>query len=145
MRPYLILTAVAALTGCETTEPYEIALARVAAGHQGKTVQHFLDKNPHFSTVDAIGAGSKQRTFILETQPVAVTTTIPPYVPPQRQYNNPSLGRAFNGLNAAVGSVPGVSRSEIHQCRATIDAEHTGPGRTPADWTIRAISFAGRC
>ncbi|MGA0563649.1 hypothetical protein ACO2RV_14490 [Ancylobacter sp. VNQ12] len=85
------------------------------------------------------------RIFLYEGDPVIVTTSLPPYVPATRRYNDPNLGAAANNLTAAVGTVPGMSRSTIQVCRVYILATRVGETPEPSSWLIKRVELEGAC
>ena len=86
-----------------------------------------------------------RRMFVFESAPQIVTTSLPSYTPPARQYNNATLGAAFNNANAIIGGVPAVSRSTLLVCRVFLTAKLTGTGSTPSDWTVEDFTTSGNC
>ncbi len=110
-----------------------------------RTVQEFMDMNPHMALVDGKVVSADRRVFIFESAPQIVTTTLPAYTPAPGYYNNSSFAAAAYNLNAGVGTVPAVSRSTVIVCRLTVHAKATGKGSTPSDWTIEAVAKNGNC
>lgn len=143
MKRILSIFLVIALAGCQSIGGY--SAEQLTASYKGKPVQYFMDRNPNFTPVSAKSIGEARRQFTLETDPVLVTTTLPSYTPASRNYNNASLGGAFNNLNAAVNTVPAVSRSSVMQCRIIIEATQTSNGGMPKDWAIDFVEKFGSC
>jgi len=115
---YAPLSSELALTGCQTasepapqTPPHAERLASY--------VDSMLDVFERDATgVRPVGAGDADagRIFLYESDPIIVTTTLPPYVPASRTYNDPSFGARANNFAGAVGTVPGLSRSTVQVC-----------------------------
>jgi len=136
-----------ALPGCQTAEQaqarYAAHLETAAAAFTGRTVGDFMRANPQFNAVGNRDMGAT-RVFVLETDPVIVTTTLPPHAPAPRRYNNPAMGGAFNNLNAAMNTVPAVSRSAVLVCRVTIEAKPVAGANTPDSWQIVNMIVRGQ-
>lgn len=139
-----ILPVLLILAGCQsgTTGSYGYPSM---AHWKGQSVQAFMNANAALRPVNSMDTGANSRSFMLASDPVVVTTTLPAYTPPDRAYNNAALGAGFNNLNRAVGSTPEVSRSSVQQCRARIDATNSGKGRGPSAWIIDEVTLSGNC
>jgi hypothetical protein len=134
--------------GCQTSADFEAnkdaQLRSLMAAYAGQTIEDFQRKNPNFALVDGYDSPDA-RTFVFETSPVVVTTTTPAYTPAPRVFNNPSLGTGFNNLNAAINTVPAISRSTVQVCRITFRAKSTGVGSQPSNWQIIEATHQGYC
>lgn len=136
-----------AVAGCQTTsgplEPQQSPADQLAS-YVGSTLDVFERAAVGLHPVSARDT-PEGRIFLYESDPVIVTTTLPPYVPPPRTYNDPGFGAAANGLTAALGTVPGVSRSTIQKCRVYLLAKKVGEAASPASWRIEHAELQGAC
>lgn len=141
-----LLLAALLLAGCQSTQ-HSGSTSELSEWFHGKTVGYFMGRNPHFTPVASNSINRNEQQLIFETEPALVTTTLPAHMPAGRKYNNASMGRAFNNLNAAVGTVPAVSRTTLHQCRVAMDAQYSGSGdrKSPDNWRIVKATFSGKC
>lgn len=155
MKGLLAAMAVTVLSGCQSYSPaptpaeqalaQDVADARATRAKRVRTVQDFMNDNPALSAVDMRPLSADRRMFVFESAPQIVTSSLPSYTPPPRQYNNATLGAAFNNANAIVGGVPAVSRSTVLVCRVFLNAKLTGAGSTPSDWTVEDFTTSGNC
>lgn len=115
----------------------------VLKGYIGRTIADFLLENPKFRAADMIPL-KDSRVFILLSEPVQITTTLPPYTPPSRYYNNKDVGQGFENLSRALGTVPGATQTRTLQCRLEVKATHIG-GNGADSWKIKEITYRGDC
>lgn len=114
---------------------------------RGATLAEFMQSRSDLFYVGARDV-ERDRVFLFAGDPQTVTTWLPPYIPSPRFYNDPALGRAVNGLSAAIGTVPGVARTQQIQCQFYILAERipkNGQTKSTADWRIVATEARGPC
>lgn len=136
-----------ALAGCQTAsgplEPQQSPADQLAS-YVGSTLDVFERAAIGLHPVSARDT-PEGRIFLYESDPVIVTTTLPPYVPPPRTYSDPNFGVAANGLTAALGTVPGVSRSRIQKCRVYLLAKRIDDAPRSASWRIEQAELQGAC
>ena len=144
----LPLLAALALAGCQTAsgplEPQQSPADQLAS-YVGSTLDVFERAAVGLHPVGARDT-PEGRILLYEGDPVVVTTTtLPPYVPSPRTYNGSGFGAAANGLTAALGTVPGVSRSRIQKCRVYLLAKRIDDAPRSASWRIEQAELEGAC
>lgn len=144
-----LAAAAFSLSGCQTAEQaqaqYSMQLDSVMASLPGQTVGEFLRRNPQLRAVGGYDLGN-ERMFIYETDPVMMTSTLPPYAPAPRRFNDPAMSEAYGNLNAAVNTVPSVSRSTVLVCRIAVTAKQIASVNSPDSWQITdAVARGQNC
>lgn len=147
MRNHLaaIVALAISLSGCQSYgTDRNAAIDADLSSYAGGTVRAFAAAQPDFRLLETRVADGG-RIFLFQDEPALVTTTTPAYIPPPRRYNDPTLGAAFNNLNAAVNTVPEVSRTVLIQCRLYVLAKRRGAGKSLDDWIVQRAEHEGRC